>query len=241
MAEDKAPDSDSSPSLRGEKLTCIRGDRVVFAGLDFCLSAGEALVLIGPNGAGKSSLLRIMAGLVKPWAGRLFWNGLPMADQEHAHRAGLHYVGHSDALKPALTVRENLAFWCGQRRPAAEVSAAIADALDRVSLTRLHDYPARLLSAGQKRRLNLARLFAAPVPLWILDEPANGLDRDSVAMLRDAVASHRAGGGMLALAAHGELAAADALPDARQLDMGPWSRKAAALAEAGVDALFGAI
>jgi len=168
----------------------------------------------------------------------LLWEDQPVEDDEARHRSGLQYVGHNDALKPNLTVSENLAFWCRQRRPAAEVAQAVKQALEKVNLLKLSTYPSRLLSAGQKRRLTLARLFVAPAPLWILDEPANGLDKMSVQMLLEALQDHRQQGGMVALAAHGELAAADALPNARQLDMGPWSQKAAELAQKTGDLVF---
>lgn len=184
----------------GQALACRRGERLVFAGLDFALAPGGALVLTGPNGSGKSSLLRLMAGLTRPEAGRLGWDGTPVAEDPAAHRARLHLIGHQDALKPVLTVAETLRFWAGMRG-GGEVAAGLA----RFRLAALADWPCRLLSAGQRRRLALARLVASPAPLWLLDEPANGLDADALADLLAAIEAHRAAGGAVALSTHTRL------------------------------------
>lgn len=198
--------------FKGIGLACRRGDRLVFVGLDFRLAPGEALVLRGPNGSGKSSLLRLMAGLSRPEAGRLAWAGEAVAADREAHADRLHYVGHLDAIKSALTVFENLAFWARLRHGAVG-RGELDRALGRVKLSRLADAPARFLSAGQRRRLTLARLLAAPAALWLLDEPSVGLDDASLAVLEAMLADHRAGGGMVALATH----TAIALPDAGEL------------------------
>lgn len=185
--------------FEGRDLTCVRGERQVFAGLGFALAAGGALLLRGPNGSGKSSLLRLMAGLLEPARGSLAWGERPVSDDPEAHRARMRYLGHLDAVKPVLSAAENLAFWAtvqGERR------AGVAGALERVGLTRLGDMPARLLSAGQRRRLALARLFLAPADLWLLDEPTVGLDEDSVGRLQAGLADHRRGGGRVAIATH---------------------------------------
>jgi heme exporter protein A len=176
----------------GHDLSCIRAERLVFTGVDFDLAAGGALRLTGANGSGKSSLLRIMAGLLRPAAGSLVWNGGDPAAEPGEFRAALRYLGHQDAIKPALTVAENLAFWA-----------------------RLAPVPARFLSAGQKRRLALARLIVAPGRLWLLDEPTVGLDRASVAALEAALARHRDAGGLIVLATHTEIA----LPGAAELGL----------------------
>jgi heme exporter protein A len=190
--------------FRGEDLRCVRGGRVVFEGLSFALAPGSALLLTGPNGSGKSSLLRLMAGLARPDHGTIAWDGESIRAEPEAHAARLSYVGHLDAVKPALSVRENLAQWGG---------AAIDVAIARFGLDpRL---PARLLSAGQKRRLALARLAARPATLWLLDEPTVSLDRDSVANLMALIAAHRATGGMCAISTNVELG----LPDADALDL----------------------
>jgi heme exporter protein A len=186
----------------------VRGGRRVFAGLSFALEQGDVLVLHGPNGSGKSSLLRLLAGFLEPAAGRLAWADAPIAQDLPAHRARLHFVGHSDAVKGLLSARENLAF-------ATALAGAPASGVDRglegFDLLALADVPARYLSAGQKRRLALARLLAVERPLWLLDEPGVGLDVASRARLERALAGHRARGGIAALATHGDVAVEDVL------------------------------
>jgi heme exporter protein A len=185
----------------------VRGGRQVFARLSFALAAADALVLRGPNGSGKSSLLRLLAGFLRPAAGRVAWAGGALADDLAAHRARLHYLGHADAIKSLLTARENLVFAAALAgAPPAGVSAALAG----FDLGHLADLPARHLSAGQRRRLALARLLAARRPLWLLDEPEVGLDAASRTRLEQALAAHRAGGGIVVLASHGEVALAGA-------------------------------
>ncbi len=198
--------------FEGLDLLCVRGERPVFAGLGFALAPGGALVLRGPNGSGKSSLLRLMAGLLGPAGGRLAWGGEPVSGDPEGHRARLRYLGHLDAVKPALSASENLAFW-GTLRGAGR--DGVAAALDRVGLAHLGEVPARLLSAGQRRRLALARLFLAPAELWLLDEPTVGLDEDALARLQDGLADHRRSGGRAAIATHGALD----LPGADRLDL----------------------
>ncbi len=172
------------------------------------------LLLRGPNGSGKSSLLRILAGFLRPAAGRIFWQGVPIAHDLTAWRSRLHYVGHADAIKAALTVRENLAFAAA----LADGGAARVDkALDGFGLERLADAPGRLLSAGQRRRLTLSRLLAVERPVWLLDEPAVGLDAASRARLGQALAAHRAGGSIAIIATHGDID----VPEALVLDLGP--------------------
>lgn len=185
--------------LHAESLACVRGGREVFSGLGFAVEDGGLLVLRGPNGSGKSSLLRLVAGLVRKTAGSLVLEGaaedVPLA--EYAH-----YVGHLDALKPALTVAENLAFWA-QMLGGARVGTL--DALAVVGLAALADFPAGVLSAGQRRRLALARLIAADRPLWLLDEPTTAIDAEARARLYDLIRAHLDGGGMALVATHDEL------------------------------------
>lgn len=215
----------SDGEFAGKDLVCIRGERMVFAGLDFSVSAGDALVLLGPNGSGKSSLLRLMAGLLRPYAGQLLWNGRPVADEPEDHAGRIHYVGHHDAVKPVLSVAENLRFWARLHDPAHGASAqAVATALDRLGLTRLADVPGKLLSAGQKRRLNLGRLLAAPAPVWLLDEPTVALDRASVAALEQVIADHRAQGGMVVVSTHADIV----LPGCREMHLDEFAPQAPA-------------
>ncbi len=195
--------------FNGEALTCIRGDRLVFEDLDFDLQPGGCLVLRGPNGSGKSSLLRLCAGFLAPAEGRLRFDGLPIDDDREAHRARLTYVGHLDPLKPVLTVAENLAFWAGMNG----ASEAAEDALARFGMAGLADLPARYLSAGQRRKVNLARLATSAAVLWLLDEPTTALDDTAVAALTALIAAHRAAGGMVMAATHIDLG----LPDAATL------------------------
>ena len=192
----------------GIALACRRGERIVFERLDFALLPGGALVLTGRNGSGKSSLLRLMAGLSPPLSGALLWNGTDIAENRAAHRARLHFVGHADALKPVLTVTEMVEFWAGMHGGGGRGGdgAAIEDALDRFGLAPLAPMPCSLLSAGQRRRVALARLAAAPAPLWLLDEPLTGLDSDAVADLYDTIAAHRRAGGRIVVSTHAPLA-----------------------------------
>jgi heme exporter protein A len=193
--------------FEGRNLTCVRGERRVFEGLSFALAEGGLLVLTGPNGSGKSSLLRLMAGFLRPADGALFWAGAPVADDPDAQRARLQYLGHLDAVKPVLSAAENLAFWAALHGGGA---AEAARALDGFDLSALAAVPGRMLSAGQKRRVALARLLAAPAELWLLDEPTVGLDRASLVRLTGAIAAHRAQGGRVAVATHTALDAPDA-------------------------------
>lgn len=198
-------------NFEGRSLHCRRGGRDVFAALSFALPPGGALLLTGPNGSGKSSLLRLMAGLLKPAGGALLWDGQSIAEAPEEHAARLHYLGHLDAVKPVLSVAENLRFWAALRGAAKVQGAALEAALERFALTELAAVPGRLLSAGQRRRLALARLIAAPADLWLLDEPSVGLDHASVERLAGAIAQYRAGGGRVVVATHTALRLDDPL------------------------------
>jgi heme exporter protein A len=200
--------------LEAENLACRRGERLVFTGVTFRVPRGGALLLLGPNGSGKSSLLRVLAGLTPIEAGRLLWDGAPVRDDPAAHRARIRFIGHQDAVKPALTVAENLAFWAGLQDGG---TTAVDAALARMGLDRLADWPSRFLSAGQRRRLALARLLVKPAPIWLLDEPTTGLDRDSVAGFEAALAAHREAGGLVIASTHVPLG----LTDVRSLTLGP--------------------
>jgi heme exporter protein A len=187
-------------------LACIRGERVVFEHLDFALGAGGALLLRGPNGAGKSSLLRLCAAFLQPAAGALTWNGHPIGADLDAHRARLAWVGHLDAVKPVFSVAENVAFWQRLGGRAEDPIAALAT----LGLDHLATLPAAYLSAGQRRRLNLARLASTAGALWLLDEPTSSLDDASTRALLSLVERHRAAGGMAIIATHHDLPLAGA-------------------------------
>ena len=195
--------------LQGDQLACNRGGREVFSGVCFNLLAGEALVVTGRNGAGKSSLLRMVAGLVRVAAGQLALKGgapdIPIAEQAH-------YLGHLDAMKPALTVGENLQFWTGFLGARRDTTSA----LEAVDLAPLADLPAGYLSAGQRRRLSIARLVAVPRAIWLLDEPTSSLDVPSQTRLAELMREHLDKGGMIIAAAHGAIG----LERARELKLG---------------------
>ena len=195
-----------------DKLTVLRGGRPILADLSFTVEAGQSLLLIGPNGAGKTTLIRTLAGLLPAAAGRLVLEGSRL-DQTLGELS--HYVGHLNAVKSKLTVAENAQFWAhflGGGGPFA--------ALQVFGLTALSDIPAAYLSAGQKRRLALARLLLAPRPIWLLDEPAASLDEDAQAALAVAVAAQLAAGGLVIAATHQPLG----WPEARQLRLKPAAR-----------------
>jgi len=185
--------------LRGSDLTCVRGGREVFRGLAFTVEAGEALVVTGPNGAGKSSLLRMVAGLVRPQQGQL---ELEDGDPELSISEHVHYLGHQDALKPSLSVRENLGFWAALLGGGGEKSEV---ALAAVGLAGLAPLPATYLSAGQRRRLAVARLMAVERPIWLLDEPTSTLDAAAQTILADLMRAHLAGRGLILVASHGPI------------------------------------
>jgi heme exporter protein A len=187
--------------LSGSELGCVRGGRQVFRDLSFAVGAGEALVVTGPNGVGKSTLLRLTAGLVRPAQGRLALDG---GDPELTIGEQAHYLGHQDALKPALSVRENLDFWADFLGGAAG-QAKDAAALAAVGLDGLAHLPAAYLSAGQRRRLSLARLVTVARPIWLLDEPTSALDIAAQAMLASLMRAHLAGGGLILAATHGPI------------------------------------
>jgi heme exporter protein A len=202
--------------LVGSDLICVRGGREVFAGLSFAVRAGEALVIIGPNGAGKTSLLRMVAGLLRIEDGRIELVG---GDPERTIAEQAHFLGHQDALKPSLSVAENLRFWMrylGEAGAAEQMTAsaasaerdepkAVVRALAAVGLDELADLPAGYLSAGQRRRLSIARLLAIKRPIWLLDEPTAALDSAAQARLAELMRGHVSGGGMLLAATHGPL------------------------------------
>jgi heme exporter protein A len=199
--------TDSTVGLAGHSLACRRGGRLVFRDLDLRVAPGDLLVLRGANGAGKSSLLRVIAGLLAPAGGTLAWDGADVGSDPQAHRARLHFLGHADALKPTLTLAEHLEFHAALRGTGACDPAAALDAFGLGALART---PARFLSQGQRRRAALARLIVAPAPLWLLDEPTNGLDAAANEALAQAVARHRAGGGMVVAATHLDFSGSDA-------------------------------
>jgi heme exporter protein A len=182
--------------LIAERLACARGGWVLYGGLSFSLTPGEALLVTGPNGSGKTSLLRQIAGLLPLDGGTLMLEGGEVQDCTH-------YLGHAGAVRDALTVAENLEFWRDLYGGGGKLTPETA--LQRLHLLAQKDLPARILSAGQKRRLAIARLLTVQRPLWLLDEPDAALDAEGRASLTGIIAEHRAGGGMVIVASHSTL------------------------------------
>ncbi len=183
------------PKLRVESLAIARGGRVLLEGLSFVAGAGAYIELRGANGSGKTSLLRAVAGFLKPNAGRVVFENI----EETA--LALHYVGHQNALKPTASVRAHLAYWAGLFGGAAD-RQAVSKTLGLVGLA---DLPARVLSQGQARRLAIARLLLAPRPIWLLDEPASALDAEGRTALASVIEAHRVRGGLVLAAVHDPL------------------------------------
>ncbi|HET6198605.1 MAG TPA: heme ABC exporter ATP-binding protein CcmA [Acetobacteraceae bacterium] len=182
--------------LQAAGLAAFRGERLVFSDVDLAVAAGGALLLTGPNGSGKSTLLRVLAGLLRPAGGTLLWEAEDALADLALHARRVAYVGHQDAVKPGLTAAENLRFAARLRGSSVRV------ALAAVGLDELADLPGRMLSAGQRRRLALARLVLSGAPLWLLDEPTLGLDAASVERFGSVLEAHRAGGGIVVAATH---------------------------------------
>ena len=196
--------------LIAEGLTTVRGGRSLFAGLSFAVGAGEALLVLGPNGSGKTTLIRTLAGLLGPAEGAIRVDG-GVAERSVGEQC--HYVGHLNAVKSSLTVEENATFWCrflGGQRDRLDAALAV------FGLAGLRDIPAGYLSAGQKRRLGLARLLLAVRPIWLLDEPTVSLDHAAQEALATVVGAHLAAGGLAIAATHVPLG----LPNARELHLG---------------------
>jgi heme exporter protein A len=195
--------------LSGRGVRCVRGGREVFAGLDFAASSGEALAVTGPNGSGKTSLLRLIAGLLTIADGSI---GLEGGEAELTLPEQAHYLGHRDALKPALSVTENLSFW---RDFFGGEASNTTESLAAVGLDHAAKLPAAYLSAGQRRRLSIARLLAVRRPVWLLDEPTSALDDAGQSLFASLMRDHLARGGLIVAATHAPLGI-----EARELRIG---------------------
>jgi heme exporter protein A len=201
--------------LEARAINAWRGDRHILRDVSFAVHSGEFLKITGPNGVGKTTLLRVVCGLLPAESGTIAWCGKPLAGTSDEFHAQLGYLGHPNSLKADLTARENLKFLAGLRQQLAdhEVDAA----LDRCGILSRGDLPARSLSAGQKRRLALARLLLAEASLWVLDEPVTNLDTAGIALVEELIQDHVTRGGLALAAAHQRLL--DHSPNLRRLEL----------------------
>ncbi|MDI5935884.1 cytochrome c biogenesis heme-transporting ATPase CcmA [Halomonas kalidii] len=196
--------------LEARELACERDDRWLFEDLDLDIRAGEIVRVEGPNGSGKTTLLKILSGQLTDYRGELFWNGMPMRRARGDFLASLLYLGHAPGIKAALTPLENLAWYQALAGEAGDERARLV-ALEGVGLAGFEDVPTGQLSAGQQRRVALARLDLTPRPLWVLDEPFTAIDRDGVAALEARLVAHARAGGCVLVTTHHELRAIDEL------------------------------
>ena len=185
--------------LSATSLTLFRGDRCLFEDVGFALDAGQLLLLEGPNGSGKTSLLKAIVGMLELEAGAVYWDGDPVLEQRQLFHGSLAWMAHRVGFKADLTLVENLHFEAVLR---PQVAVDIDDILERVDVARLKRLPMRSLSAGQQRRVALARMLLADVPLWLMDEPYTNLDREGSTLVAGVVNEHLAGGGLCVMAAH---------------------------------------
>ena len=186
-------------TLSAENLTLIRGERCLFEGLDFAVKSGELLILEGRNGCGKTSLMRAIAGMLSLETGEIFWNDEPVRKQRQNFHGSLVWLAHRTGLKGDLNMLENLQFERSLRQQSTRDSESV---YERLGIERLRKLPLRSLSAGQQRRVALARMLLADVPLWMLDEPFTNLDREGRKLVMELVEEHLAAGGLCVMAAH---------------------------------------
>lgn len=205
----------TTPLLQGVQLFCERDERVLFENLDFSIHPGDILQVEGPNGSGKTTLLKIISGLSRDYEGELLWQGQPMAEVRDDFYASTLYFGHLPGVKATLNPLENLRWYAAMHPHMQASTEQIYQALEQVGLYGFEDVPCHALSAGQHRRVSLARLYLSKAPLWILDEPFTAIDKAGVAAKEQLIAEHAAQGGTVVLTTHHELGIAS-----RQLSLG---------------------
>ncbi|WP_065261105.1 cytochrome c biogenesis heme-transporting ATPase CcmA [Pseudomonas bananamidigenes] len=209
----------TSPVLQTVGLACERDLRLLFENLELRLARGDMVQISGPNGSGKTSLLRLLAGLMQPTDGQVLLNGQPLAEQRSELARNLLWIGHAAGIKDLLTPEENLAWLCALHQPVGR--DAIWQALAAVGLRGFEDVPCHSLSAGQQRRVALARLYLDSPPLWILDEPFTALDKQGVAQLEEHLVNHCEQGGLVVLTTHHTLSR---MPVGyRDINLGDWA------------------
>ncbi|MEH6810906.1 MAG: cytochrome c biogenesis heme-transporting ATPase CcmA [Motiliproteus sp.] len=206
----------STPLLEARGLFCERDERILFDGLNFSLNAGEVLQVEGPNGSGKTTLLRLLSGLSQAFEGELFWKGEPISNVRDDFLQSLLYFGHLPGVKATLTPEENLRWYAALHPETDSIQERILEALSNVGLYGYEDVPCHSLSAGQNRRVSLARLYLSHAPLWILDEPFTAIDKKGVAAKEALIEAHGLKGGSVILTTHHELS----IKNLRQIHLG---------------------
>jgi heme exporter protein A len=215
MTAINSPSSASSTAaLEARAISCVRGERAIFSGLDLQVSAGQCLHIRGENGVGKTSLLRLLTGLASPESGEVLWNGHSIQKEASEYQAKLLFLGHRDALKEDLSAIENLRMYAAIDGIALSAQDAFS-ALWRFGLKGREDLPVNCLSAGQKKRVLMARMVTRRAQVWILDEPFNALDAHAIQELQGVIAEHLEGNGLVVLTSHQPLA----IPGLRVLDL----------------------
>ena len=204
----------AATGLSVDRVHVWRGDRHVLKGVSLTLSPGELLHIRGANGTGKTTLLRVVCGLLPPEQGVVCWYGKPIYEEREAYQARMTYASHEPALKSDLTAIENLRFAVGLKRKVSD--AELRGNLEQAGVGACADLPARVLSAGQRRRVSMARVVAVRATLWLLDEPFTNLDSHGSALMAQLLDQHLAGGGLALVAAHHEL---DLARGARHLEL----------------------
>ncbi|MCV6615928.1 MAG: cytochrome c biogenesis heme-transporting ATPase CcmA [Cellvibrionaceae bacterium] len=201
--------------LELHELACERDGRQLFAGLNWQFEAGQVVQIVGPNGAGKTTLLRALVSLSSQYQGQIHFAGKPLADNLYGFRQQLLYLGHLPGIKAALTPAENLRWYAGLRGEAQELELKLQQALQAVGLYGYEDQPSYSLSAGQQRRVGLARLYLSQAKIWVLDEPLTAIDKAGVARLESLFKNHTEAGGLVIITTHQDLQ----LDNLRQLDL----------------------